>query len=133
MIKDRVASIKKEIREKEEAAFQRALEILDKEFDHFILEELKDSGVVRAGYIGIASNHLFAQLNIEARHLSRKGFTRVFKYIKSYCKREGLRVKTINREAKFFYVEVVFIEYKPLVSRIKNRLALFITRYLLAN
>ncbi|MBL1224970.1 hypothetical protein [Enterococcus sp. BWR-S5] len=133
MVKEKVLSIKKEIKEREEGALQQAVQILITAFDTYLLKELDKPGVIKAGYIGIASNDLFSDLGIEGKYLGKQGFKEVFKYIKTYCKKHGMRVKVHSKETKFFYLEIVFIEYRPFIIRVKERVALLINRYLLAN
>lgn len=133
MVKEKVLSIKKEIKEREEGALQQAVQTLIAAFDTYLLKELDKPGVIKAGYIGIASNDLFSDLGIEGKHLGKQGFKKVFKYIKTYCKKHGMRVKVCSKETKFFYLEIIFIEYRPFIIRVKERVALLINRYLLAN
>ncbi|MGL4695582.1 hypothetical protein [Enterococcus larvae] len=125
--------IKEEIRKREEETLRQTLTILTKAFGNYLLEELNDPLIIKDGFVGIASSHLFPKLGIESKYLNKRSFNKVFKYIKSYCKKQGLRVKVINKESKFFYLEVVFIEYRPFTNRVKDHLLLLINRYLLAN
>lgn len=133
MVREKVLSIKREIKEREAQTLQQALRTLATTFDAYLLKELDDPTVIKAGYVSIASNHLFSDLNIEGKYLSKEGFKKVFKYIKVYCKKHGMRVKVLNKEKRFFYLEIVFIEYRPFISRVKGRLIQLINHYLLAN
>lgn len=133
MVKEKVASIKRELQEKEAKDLQQALMILTESFGNRLLEELNDPGTIKAGYIGIASNQLFSTVGVEVKYLSKRSFGQLFKYIKTYCREQGLRVKVINKEPKFFYIEIVFIEYQTPLQRVLQQLTLLINRYLLSN
>ncbi|MGC6769787.1 hypothetical protein ACYSNR_12745 [Enterococcus sp. LJL128] len=133
MIKNKVVTIKNDIQEREKKALQQALRILDMQFDNYLSKELDDPEVIGDGYICLASNNLFSILRIDAKYLNEQGFNKVFKYIKNYCRIQGLNLKVIERDKNFFFVKIVFIEYRSLRVRIREYFSFLISRYLLSN